>query len=102
MNESISTADIDSRDASGSANPDTESAFTTEVCDKSNTYTNICSVCFNVDVTTGPTQLEEASLTYMSKVQAIQNLLYCVGHIAPEKLQHLVEKEREVVVYSDI
>ena len=44
-------------------------------------------MCFNVDVTTGPTQLEEADLTYMSKVQAIQNLQYC----APARLQHLVE-----------
>ena len=74
LNQNISTAQTDSRGASGYANPETESGFATEVCDISNTYTNICSVCFNVDVTTGPTQLEEANLTYMSKVQAIQNL----------------------------
>ena len=30
-------------------------------------------------------------MTYTSKVQAIQNLHYCVGHITPERLQHLVE-----------
>ena len=67
------------------------SLFTTEVGDTSNTYINICCVCFNVDVTTGTTQLEEANLNYLSKVQAIQNLHYCMGHIAPERLQYLVE-----------
>ena len=30
-------------------------------------------------------------MTYMTKVQVIQNLHYCVGHIAPERLQHLIE-----------
>ena len=31
------------------------------------------------------------NLTYMTKVQAIQYLHYCVGRIAPKRLQHLVE-----------
>ena len=82
-NQSISTIETDSGDTNGPANPNTESAFTTEVCGTSNAYTNKCSVCFNVDVTTGPTQLEEANLTYMSMIQAIQNLHYCFGLIAP-------------------
>ena len=45
----------------------------------------------NIDVITGPAQLEEINLTYMSTVQAIQKLYYCVGHIAPERLQYLVK-----------
>ena len=77
-NQSISTIEKDSGDSNGTANPDTESAFATEVCDTSNLYTNICSVCCNDYDIAGPTQLEEANLTYISKVQAIQNLLYCV------------------------
>ena len=40
---------------------DHESAFTAEVVDTHNTYTKICHVCFNVDVISGPTQLEEAN-----------------------------------------
>ena len=90
-NQNTSDAHNDSGDASGSAHPKNESAFTTEVCDTSKTYTNICSVCFNADVTTGLTQLEEANLTYMSKMQTIPNLNCCVGHIAHKRLQHLVE-----------
>ena len=74
LNQSISTTETDSGDAIGSVNPDSEYVFTTEVCDTLNMYTNICNVCFNVDITTGPTKLEEADLTYMSMVQAIQNL----------------------------
>ena len=70
---------------------DHESAFTAEVVNIQNTSTHLCDVCFNVDVITGPTQLQEANMTYMTKAQAIQNLHYCVGHIAPERLQHLVE-----------
>ena len=54
---------------------DHESAFTTVVLGTQNTYTNVCNVCNNVDITTGPTQLEEANMTYMRKAQAIQNLL---------------------------
>ena len=82
LNQNTSNAQTDSGDDRGSANPDTEFAITAEVCDTSNTYTNLCSVCFNFDVTTGPIQLEEGNLTYMSKVQAIQNLHYCVGGAA--------------------
>ena len=70
---------------------DYDSAFNTEVCDTQNTSTHICDVCFNFDVITDPTQIEEASMTYMTKAQAIQNLHYYVGHIAPKRLQHLVE-----------
>ena len=68
-----------------------EVAFTAEVSDIHNTYTNICDVYDNVDITTGPTQLEEANMIYMTKAQAIQNLHYCVGHVAPERLQRLFE-----------
>ena len=91
FNQAIAASEPDSGETNGTANLDTESAFTTEVCDTSNIHTNMGSVCCNIDVTTGPTQLEEANLTYISKVQAIQNLHYCVGHISPERLQHLVE-----------
>ena len=70
---------------------DHESAFTVEVVNTHNTYTNICDVCFSVEVTTGPTQLREVNMAYKTKAQAIQNLHYCVGHIAPERLQHLME-----------
>ena len=73
-------------------NMDYDSAFNTEVCDSQNTYTHICDVCNNVDITTGPSQLKDANITYTTKVKAIQNLHYCVGHISPERLQHLVEK----------
>ena len=52
------------------------------------TLVKIYVACFNVDVTTAPTRLEVASLTFTSKVQAIHNLHYCVRHIAPERLQH--------------
>ena len=69
---------------------DHESASTVEVVNTHNTYTNIYDVCFNVEVVTGPTQLEEANMAYMTKTQAIQNLHYCVGDIASERLQHLV------------
>ena len=72
-------------------NSDHESAFTTEVYDTQNTRTHICDVCFNVDVSTGPSQLEEANLAYITKAQDIQNLHYCMGHIASKRLQHLVE-----------
>ena len=30
-------------------------------------------------------------MTFMTKAQAIHNLHYSVGHIAPERLQHMVE-----------
>ena len=70
---------------------DYDSAFNTEVRDTQNTHTRICDVSLNVDVTTGPTQFEEANLTHMTKAQAIQNMHYCVGHIAPGGLRHLVE-----------
>ena len=50
---------------------DCDSTFTTEVCDTQNINTNICDICCNFDDTAGTTQLEEANLTYMSKVQAI-------------------------------
>ena len=85
-NQTIATSQPGAGNNNGAGKPDTDSAFVSELYDKSNTYINICGVCFNVDVTTGPTQLEEANLTFMSKVQAIQNLHYCVGHIAPERL----------------
>ena len=91
LNHSISTIGTDSGDTSRPVNPDTESVLMTEVCDIPNTCTNICSVCCNVDVTTGPTHLEEANLMYM---QSIQNLHYGVGHIAPERRQHLVKKRQ--------
>ena len=61
------------------------------MCDTQNTNTHTYAIRFNVDIATGPTQLEEANLTYMTKSQAIQNLHYCVGDIAPERLQHLIE-----------
>ena len=61
------------------------------MCDTQSTFTNICDVCLNVEVIIGPNQLEEANITYLIKMQAIQNLHYCVGHIAPERLRHLVE-----------
>ena len=72
-------------------NMDYDSAFNTEMCDSENTYTNICDLCNNVKLTTGPTQLEESDMTLMKMAQAIQNLHYCVGLIAPARLQHLVE-----------
>ena len=49
--------------------------------------TNVCSVCFNVDVFEGSSQIEEAHAAYISKVQAIENLHYT---ITPERMQHLV------------
>ena len=52
-------------------NMDYDSAFNTKVCDTQNTHTHISVVCFNVDATTGPTQLEEVNLTYMTKTQDI-------------------------------
>ena len=74
FNQTTATSGKYSEDTNnGSANPDTESKFTTEVCYSSNIYTNICSVCFKVDVTTCPPLLEEANLTYMLKVQVSQN-----------------------------
>ena len=72
-------------------NTDYDSAFRTEDCYSQNFRTNICDVCFNVDVITGPTQLEEANITYVTKTQAVKNLHWCVRHIAPERLQHLAE-----------
>ena len=50
---------------------DYDCAFHTEVCDTQNTRTHIYDEFFNVDAITGPTQLEEANLTYMTKAQAI-------------------------------
>ena len=90
-NQSTANSGTSSGNTNESASPGTESVFTTEACYTSRTYTNIYSVCFNVDVTTGPNQLEEANLTFMSKLQAIQNSHDCVEHIASERLQHLVE-----------
>ena len=72
-------------------NMDYDSTFTTEVCDTRYTTTNIYDVCFNANITTNPSQPEEANLTYMKKAPAILNRPYCVGLIAPERLQHLVE-----------
>ena len=45
-------------------------------------------MCFNVDIFEGPSQTEEAQATYISKVQAIENLHH---EHAPERMQHLVE-----------
>ena len=39
----------------------------------------------------GPSQIEEARAVYISKVRAIENLHYAIGHISPEIMQHLVE-----------
>ena len=61
-NQDTATPEPGTRDTNVTGNPDTESAFITEVYDTSNTYKNICSVWYNVDVTSGPIQLEEANL----------------------------------------
>ena len=53
---------------------------------------------FNVDIFKGPSQIEEAHAAYTSKVQAIENLHYTIDHIAPEKMQHLVESGQWSVV----
>ena len=48
-------------------------------------------MCFNVDIFKGPSQIEEAHAAYISEVQADENLHYTIGHIAPERMQYLVE-----------
>ena len=52
VNQATATSEPGAKDTNGTGNPDIDTA---------NTYTNKCSVCFNFDVTTGPTQLEEAT-----------------------------------------
>ena len=54
-------------------------------------FANVCSVCFIVDIFKGPLQIDEAHAAYISKVKAIENMHYTIGHISPEKMQHLVE-----------
>ena len=69
LNQATCTTEAGSGDTIGPANPDNESAFITEECDTPTTYTNICSLCCNVDVITGSTQPEEDNLAYMSKIR---------------------------------
>ena len=57
-------------------------------------------VCFNVDIFKGPSEIEEAHAAYISKRQAIENLHYTIGQIAPERMQHMVESGRSVVLDS--
>ena len=78
LNQSQSTIETNFGDASGSANPDTESEFTTEECNTPNTYTKKYMQCM-------------LQCRDQSKGQVIQNLHNCIGHIAPERLLHLVE-----------
>ena len=90
-NQAVSqVASTPAEDSDVPDNFDHESVFTAEVIDTHNTYTKISDVCFNVDAMTGPSQLEEADMVYMTKAQAVQNLHYCVGHLAPEREHHLV------------
>ena len=90
-NQVTATSETDPGDASGPAIPDMESAFATKACDTPTTHTTLISMCCNVDVIAGPTQEQETNMTYMSKVQTIQDLHYCFENIAPERLQYLVE-----------
>ena len=54
-----------------------------------NAYTSVCNVCFNVDVVTGSSQLEEVNMTYMPKLHAI--LIFVLLLESP---QHLVENRQ--------
>ena len=44
-----------------------------------------------MDIVKGPSQIEEAHAAYISKVQAIENLHYTIGHVSLERAQHLIE-----------
>ena len=48
-------------------------------------------MCFNVEIFKEPSQIEEAHAANISKVLAIEYLHYTIGHISPERMQHLVE-----------
>ena len=47
---------------------DYDSAINTVTCDIQNTYTDICDFCNNVDITTGPSQLDIRSQTKFEKL----------------------------------